>query len=376
MRVLQLGKYYPPVPGGIETHLRELCAGIAAQGVRVACAVSAPGRMGSRSQDGRTPVLAFGKLFPGLPPVNPALPRWFCRNRNGFDVVHMHAPNPWAELCCLLFPPKRLIVSYHADIVGKACAPFYLPFQKALLRRADAIVVASRSLLGSSRVLRPFAQKCVVIPYGVDAARFKKADKAAVARLRSLGKPPYFLYVGRLVPYKGLRVLLDAMRGVPGTLFVVGVGPLLRDLRAQALAAGIAERVRFFPKVTDNELPDFFHAADAFVLPSVTRAEAFGIVQLEAMACGKPVISTRLGTGVDEVNVHGRTGLTVVPGDAAGLRGAMRALAERQALRARLGAQARRRAQQYSSRAMTDAMLALYKRVCAGAKQLKGLGES
>lgn len=363
MRVLHLGKYYPPVPGGIETHVRELCAGLAPN-TEVTCAVSASGQEGSCGKDGHVTVLKFGKLFRGLPPLNPALPAWFCRNRGRFDVVHVHAPNPWAELCCLLFPPKRLVVSYHADIVGKALAPLYLPLQKLLLKRADAIITGSRALVSSSAMLRPFARKCTVIPYSVDGARFKKIDKAAIARLRALGKPPYFLCVGRLVPYKGLNVLVNAMRSVQGTLFVVGVGPLLQDLRAQASAAGIAEHVHFFPKVPDDALPDFFHAADVFVLPSVTRAESFGIVQLEAMACGKPVISTRLGTGVEEVNVHGTTGLTVLPRDAVALAEAMRTLAERPAVRARLGVQARKRAQQYSSHAMTDAVLALYLRVC------------
>lgn len=364
MRVLHLGKYYPPVPGGIETHVRELCAGIAARDAEVTCAVSASGQKGSHGKDGLVNVLEFGKLFRKLPPLNPALPLWFCRNRNRFDVVHVHAPNPWAELCCLLFPPKHLVVSYHADIVGKASAPFYLPFQKMLLKRADAIVVGSRALVDSSPVLRPFAHKCVVIPYGIDAARFKKADKASVAQLQLLGKPSYFLCVGRLVPYKGLNVLMDAMRSVPGTLFVVGVGPLLPALRAQAAAAGLAERVRFFPKVADDELPDFFHAADVFVLPSVTRAESFGIVQLEAMACGKPVISTRVGTGVEEVNVHGMTGLTVPPRDANALAAAMRALVEQPSVRAHLGVQARKHAHHYSVRAMADATLAAYRRVC------------
>lgn len=363
MQVLHLGKYYPPVPGGIESHVRAVCAGIA-RNAEVTCVVSSTGRAGSRGQDGRTRVLSFGKLFRSLPPVNPALPAWFSRNRCRFDIVHVHTPNPWAELCCLLFPPKRLVVSYHADIVGKLLAPLYLPLQKLLLRRADAIVTGSRALVASSRMLRPLARKCTVIPYSVDGARLRRADKNVVARLQKLGKPPYFLYVGRLVQYKGLSVLLDAMRGVPGTLFVVGVGPLLPKLRSQAATAALAGRVHFFPKVLDEALPDFFHAADVFVLPSVTRAESFGIVQLEAMACGKPVIGTRLGTGVEEVNVHGKTGLIVPPYDAHALAEAMRVLAERPAVRARLGAQARKHAQKYSARAMADATLAVYRRVC------------
>jgi rhamnosyl/mannosyltransferase len=217
---------------------------------------------------------------------------------------------------------------------------------------AEKIVVFSKEYADSSPVLRDFKGKIAVIPYGVDVNKFKKFDKSRVKELRAIGKPPFFLFVGRLVRYKGLHFLIKAMKNVNGTLFIVGNGPLLANLRSIA-----NDRVHFFTKISDADLVNFYHACDVFVLPSTTRAEAFGIVQLEAMACAKPVISTRLNTGVDFVN---KSGILVKPADVGALVNAMNSL-QNKSLRSKVGKAGLERVKKYFSRAqMVKGLLDLY----------------
>ena len=146
---------------------------------------------------------------------------------------------------------------------------------------------------------------------------------------RRIGTGPRVLFIGRLVPYKGVDVLLRAMARVDATAWVVGDGPLRQALEGEAAGLGLADRVRFLGSLPDAEVVAHLHACDVFVLPSVTHAETFGMVQLEAMTCGKPVVSTNLRSGVPWVNRHEETGLVVEPGDAEGLADALDAPAQR-----------------------------------------------
>ncbi len=345
MKVLHVGKFYPPVRGGVETYVRDVCEGLAKR-VDVTCVVSGNGSVeivnGVR-------VVRLSKL-PFRHPVSPSLLSFLKNNK--FDVVHLHMPNPWAEFCCLLSKPKRLVVTYHADVVKKFGSSIVLPIQRKVLRMAEKIVVFSKEYADSSPILRDFKDKIAIIPYGVDVNKFKKFDKSRVKELRSLGKSPFFLFVGRLVRYKGLRFLIKAMREVDGTLFIVGNGSLLANLRSIA-----NDRVHFFTKVSDEDLVNFYHACDVFVLPSTTRAEAFGIVQLEAMACGKPVISTRLNTGVDFVN---KSGILVPPADVNSLVNAMNSF-QNKSLCSKVGKAGLERVKAHFSRAqMITSLLDLY----------------
>ncbi len=345
MKVLHVGKFYPPVRGGVETYVRDVCEGLAEK-AEVSCVVS-----GAGSVENVNGVRVF--RLPKLPfrhPVSLSLLSFLKNNK--FDVVHLHVPNPWAEFCCLLAKPKRLIVTYHADVVKKFGSSFVLPIQRKVLSMAEKIVVFSREYADSSPVLRDFKDKIAIVPYGIDINKFKKFDKSRVNELRSLGKGPFFLFVGRLVRYKGLRFLIKAMQSVNGTLFIVGNGPLLSNMRSIA-----DERVHFFTKVSDDDLVNFYNACDVFVLPSTTRAEAFGIVQLEAMACKKPVISTKLGTGVDFVN---KSGLLVKPADVDALSSAMNSL-QNKSLRSKVGKAGFERAKKHFSCAqMINRLLDLY----------------
>jgi rhamnosyl/mannosyltransferase len=214
------------------------------------------------------------------------------------------------------------------------------------------VIVSSPNLAAESAVVR-HARRVAVIPFGIPTERFRRLDtrqRELAARLRASSAGPRVLFVGRLVYYKGVQVLLEAMAKSGGTLILVGEGPLEGELRRQAAALGIASRVVFAGRVENDDLPAYYHAADLFVLPSVARTEAFGVVQLEAMAAGVPVISTNLPTGVPWVNQHGDSGLVVEPGDVDGLSRAIQRLGTDKELRARLGAAASARAESFFSR--------------------------
>ena len=210
-----------------------------------------------------------------------------------------------------------------------------------------------------------------MIPFGIDVERLEAtpAVTARAAQIVAEHPGPRVLFIGRLVPYKGVDVLIDAMASVPGaTALILGDGPLRGELAARAAASDVAGRVRFLGALPDAEVVAHLHACDVFVLPSVSRQETFGVAQLEAMACGRPVVSTDLETGVPWVNQHEVTGLVVPPGNSERLSDALGTLLSDEALRNRLGAAARERVErEFTTERMAQRTVSLYRDVLAGA---------
>jgi rhamnosyl/mannosyltransferase len=325
MKIVHAAKFYAPVTGGMETVVQDLCDGTAMDwDVRVVAASESPTT--TRERVGSVSVFRAGALGRAHSvPICPGLPMELWRSRA--DCVVLHEPNPIAGTALFLRTPSpRLVIWHHADLVRPAWAPgTYGRIQAALYRRADCVIVSSPTLAAGSALVRN-ARRVAVIPFGIELDRYRRDDaatRAAVDRLRRSTAGPRVLFVGRLVYYKGVQVLIDAMAACAGTLILAGDGPLEPELRARAAATGVADRVVFLGRVSDGELPALYRSADLFVLPSIARTEAFGVVQLEAMAAGLPVISTNLPTGVPWVNQDQVTGLTVPPGDADALAAAM-----------------------------------------------------
>jgi rhamnosyl/mannosyltransferase len=259
-------------------------------------------------------------------------------------------------------------VWFHSEVIRPSWRYrlFYRPFLRFALARASRIVVASPTLAASAPQLEEWRSKCDVIPYGVQAARIPPTD--AVARraeaIRREHQAPLVLFVGRLVAYKGVGVLLDAMRNVEAVALIVGEGPQRAPLQRKAERLGIANRVVFLGEIDDDEQAALYYACDLFVLPSITRQEAFGVVQIEAMTYGKPVISTDLGTGTGWVNQHGVTGLVVPPADPLSLRDAINTLLGDPLTCDAMGAAGARRARSvFNVERMTELTLHLYRSV-------------
>jgi rhamnosyl/mannosyltransferase len=279
-------------------------------------------------------------------------------------VVHLHHPNPSAFLSYLASGHRGgLVVTYHSDVVQQRLLNIvYEPIVRAVLTRADAIIVSSGEYLDSSPMLARYRDRCEVIPMAIAPEQFATADPAAVAEIRRRYGDRIVLAVGRLVYYKGLEYLVQAMGQIRGHLVIVGQGPMREALVEQIRASGVEDRVSLVGHVPDTA--PYYHAARVFVLPSHLRSEAFGIVQLEAMASGLPVVNTRIPSGVPGVSVDGVTGLTVPPADSTALAHAISALLDDADRARQLGNAGRRRvAELYSLDGMTARTLALYERI-------------
>ena len=240
---------------------------------------------------------------------------------------------------------------------------FYRPLLKWMLRKVDKIYVASRSIAEQSEYLGKHMDKVEVIPFGISTKDYDRAERYPFLTDQLNDKKNVkILFVGRLVYYKGIDVLIEAMARTEGAeLFVIGGGELDDDLKKRTDALGITDKIHFMGRIEKADLLASFADCDIFVLPSVNRAECFGLVQLEAMVYGKPVINTSLPTAVPEVSIHGETGLTVEPGNVEKLAEALGILISDKELRERYGAQARKRCEEsFSLSNMQDKLYASY----------------
>jgi rhamnosyl/mannosyltransferase len=368
MRVLHVYKDFYPVLGGIENHLRLLSTELARrEGLEVDVLVTSPGPRSQVERWDGVRVFKAARLFTlASTPISLALFRQM--GHRAYDLTHLHFPYPLGELAYLLRGRSpRMIITYHSDIVRqRVLRQLYAPFLHRILDRADAIIVSSPHYVKSSAYLQGFRDKCVLIPFGIPVARFQDgADPAEVARLQGRYPLPLILFVGRFRYYKGIHYLIEAMKRVPrGTLLLAGAGPQEGRLREQARREGLDQRVVFLGEVPDSLLPSLYHASQLLVLPACQRAEAFGLVLLEAMACGLPVVSTELGTGTSFVNLHEETGLVVPPQDPTALASAINRLLADEALRTELGQRAKSRVEaEFSLDRMVERTLALYRRL-------------
>lgn len=323
MRILHVFKdYFPPTRGGIENHINELVHLL--PGFEHSVLTSSRSRQMTVDEDRGVRVIRTPEL--ARPVSTPLTPVWSrLLRKSGADLFHFHMPNPFGELSFLASRARSpMVASFHADIVGRsALRPMFRPFQQRFLKRAVRIAVSNPRLLASSRALKSHIDRAVMIPYGVDLQEWQLRPPAA-DDIRSRYPGPLLLFLGRLVYYKGVEVLLKAMHSLEATLLIVGVGPLRPELQSVTRQLALDEKVAFIGEVPDEERAAYYHAADLFVLPSTSRAEAFGLSMLEAMACGTPALSTEVGTGTSWLNLPGKTGLVVRPGDPAALAGAVK----------------------------------------------------
>jgi len=362
LRLLHVYKDYYPVVGGMENHIRILARGAMARGAQVTVLVTSPGRRTEIVELDGVKVIKAGRLAaPASTPISLALLAWM--RRLEADITHLHFPYPWGEMAHLVCGRSpRTVITYHSDVVRqKNLLRVYGPLMRRVLAKADRIIATSPNYVQSSSHLSQVAEKCTVIPLGIDLAPFLKAQEEDVEWLRQRYRPPLLLFVGLLRYYKGLGYLIQAMKEVNARLVVVGSGPMKQEWQSLATRLGLADKVFFEGRVEDGLLPAYYQACDLFVLPASHRSEAFGVVQVEAMACGKAVVSTELGTGTSFVNVDGETGLVVAPRDPEALAHGINRLLSDDQLRTQMGGKAKlRAAREFSHEVMIDRVLELY----------------
>jgi rhamnosyl/mannosyltransferase len=361
MKVLHVYKDYYPVLGGIENHIKMLAEGLIGRGYEVQVLVTNTSPQTVTEEVNGVPVIKAGcPVRISGAPISPSLYAWMRRLKP--DITHLHFPNPSGELGQLfLGQSHKLVLTYHSDIVRqKYLLRLYKPFLWKILAKANGIIVTSPNYIRSSPYLSRFADKCTVIPLGIDLKPFETVDNDLVQVIGQRYGSPLLLFVGKLRYYKGLEYLFEAMRRIEARLLVVGTGPMEVAWRALAEELNLGDKVTFLGEVSDSDLPSYYHASDLFVLPASHPSEAFGVVQIEAMVCGRPVICTELGTGTSWVNIHGETGLVVPPRDPEALTAAMEQLLTDEGLRRRLGQRGRQRAKEFSKEAMVERVVELY----------------
>ncbi len=373
LRVVQLNKLYYPEIGGIEVVAQQLAEGLRDR-------TDASVLVCSRSKKTQTdmvngvPVVRSGSIgMLGSMPLSFSYLRDVKKAAANADVLQLHMPFPLGDLAILLSGYQgKVAVWWHSDIVRqKKLMLLYKPIMKRMLKRADSIIVSTQGLLDGSSYLGQYREKCHIIPFGISDERLD-ACKVTAAEHRAADGPVKLLFTGRLVYYKGCEVLLLAFAKVRTdcVLTMIGDGPLAERLHSLAQEYGVSDRVRFLGRASDDALYREMADCDVFILPSIAKSEAFGLVQIEAMAFGKPVINTNLKSGVPCVSLDGQTGFTVEPGDAQALAEAIDKLAGDAELRIRYGKAARARVEStFRLSTMLDGVLAEYKRLCAGKEE-------
>lgn len=361
---MQVNKLYYPHIGGVEKHVKDVAETLA---TKVDMQILVANTTRAQSQETINGVNVTRVPSWSVIQSAPLAPGFYSTIReSSADIYHLHFPNPVGELAYLAAgAPGKLVVTYHCDIIRqKKLLRVYGLFLKKLLRRADTIMVSSPNIIKSSPWLRPVSGKCQVIPFGIDVTRFQLNDviSSQAKAIRERFGSPLILFLGRLIYYKGINFLIEAMKTIDAQLIVAGEGQLEQELRQQALDMGVSDRIHFVGSVSEKDLPAYYYASDLFVLPSTEESEAFGFVQLEAHACGVPVVSTNLPTGVPYANKDEFTGLIVPPADSPSLASAINRLLKDDVLRHRLGTQAKKRVEEsFSLEAQGEAVLKIYR---------------
>ncbi len=362
MKILQVGKFYDPYRGGIETVLRDLCCELHPHvDLQLLVANTSSRTVQERRGFPITRAGSWGTMFSAS--MTPSFPAWMRRLPG--DIVHVHVPNPVAEVSYLMSGKRPMVAHFHSDIVRqKTLLRAYAPLLHSFYHQAARIVAPTPNHISVSPFISRFKDKCRVVPFGIPIHKFERTDAVALAAEKLRGDKPVVLFIGRLVYYKGVEYLIQAMTRLDAQLWIIGTGPLEASLRQLASSMNLQDKVSFLGNIADEDILTYYHACDVFVLPSIANSEMFGMVQLEAMACGKPVVATNLPTGVSWVNQHGVTGFLVPPQRPDALAETIQKLLKNPSLRQEMGEAGRKRVEtEFTAQRMAAGILEVYREV-------------
>ncbi len=368
MKILQLGKFYP-IGGGVEKVMYDLLLGLSEKGIScdMLCAYDGKGSKKIHITDNNNIICTNTLLKKYATMISLQMVTMLRSIASSYDIIHIHHPDPMAALALRLSGYKgKVVLHWHSDIVKqKKLLSLYMPLQNWLIHRADLIVGTSPVYIAQSHHLLQVQNKCTSLPIGIPPITPDEL-KVAIIRQRYPGKKIIFS-LGRLVHYKGYRYLIDAAKLLDDNYIVLigGTGALRQELQNQIDANGLDERVKLLGRVPDEDLPAYYGACDVYCLSSIMKTEAFAIVQIEAMSCGKPVVSCNIvGSGVPWVNADGVSGLVVEPENARALADAIQRITRSETLYRQLSEGARQRYHQlFRIESMIDNCYALYQQL-------------
>lgn len=369
MRVLHIGKYYPPVSGGIEQVTFDLSQSDKNQSFDVLC-INNDNRT-IKEKLNLTNIVRSAQIgFLLSTPISFDFIRRIikaCRNYNAYDIIHLHLPNPLATIAVLIGNPKcKLLLHWHSDIIKqKYTYALYKPIQKLILKKANIIVTTTPKYGEESKQLSSFKDKVKPIAIGIDRERFiVNKSKLDQLKYKYKGKKVIFS-IGRMVYYKGFQYLIDAAKHLPNDYHIViaGKGELYPSFLQYVKAEKLEEKVSLVGYVPDDEVGAYYALCDVFCLPSIEKTEAFGLVLIEAMSFSKPVIATKIkGSGVDWVNKDGISGVNVNPKSSTELAKALVNVLSNESLYKKLAVGALKRYESaFTKKKMAQSFRSLYK---------------
>lgn len=354
--VVQLAKFYPPELGGIEVVTKDLAEGFAAEGFFSRVVAFTSGRPSHERHNG----VAISRCYAGIKiKSQPISLRWLweaVKLSVKADTLLIHYPNILAAFALLVVRRPYIVTYWHSDLVNKGLsAKVVQPLEYYILRRSSRILVTSDQYAAGSERLNSFSEKVIVVPIGIHDPSVKPRGLLPPNLVKFLKGRGFALSVGRLVPYKGFDQLVETARYLPFDcpIVIVGTGPQGCELRARIDALDLHDQVFVAGRVEDDVLRALFAEASLYVMSSVERSEAFGIVQVEAMAYSLPIVTTNIqGSGVPWVGAYGALGALVPVRDPQALAQAIKAVM-RSASRMELGGKSRQRFEAaFTARAM------------------------
>lgn len=369
MRILHFYKtYFPDTMGGVEQVINQIVRGAAALGVTSEVLSLSPDHTVRTIEiDGHLTHRARQDFQIASTGFSVSAFRRFAALANEADIVHYHFPWPFMDLVHFMTRVRKpTVVTYHSDIIRqKHLLKLYRPLQQRFLGSVDHIVATSPNYVDTSTVLNRFTDKLSVIPIGLDKAGYPRPEPERLAHWRARCGEKFFLFVGVLRYYKGLHILLEAVRGTGYPIVIVGAGPIEQALKEQAARLGLSN-VRFLGQLPEQDKVALLQLCHGVVFPSHLRSEAFGVTLLEGAMFGKPIISSEIGTGTSYINVHGETGLVVPPSNPAAFREAMRRLWDNPDLAKAMGTRAEQRFHAlFTADRMAGAYVRLYGKLLA-----------
>lgn len=351
MHIVHIYKDYYPVLGGIEGFIQQLAEQQVANGHQVTVLVTNPGTEKSDEHINGVQLIRASRLFTlASTPISLSMP--FILKQLAPNLVHLHFPYPIGEVSQWLAGKRwPYVISYHCDVVQQEkLLRLYKPLLKKVLKGAARIMPTSANYQNSSSILSVHHNQCTPVPLGIDTSVFDQTKVAPVKQWPQLSQQrKNLLFVGRHRYYKGVDDLIKALPETEANLLIAGDGKEQQNWRQLAQQLGLNERIHFLGNIQPQDLPGLYRAADIFVLPSNSRAEAFGIVLMEAMAAGLPCITTELTTGTSYLVKNGVTGLVVQPRQPGQLAQAINSLCADPAMAKHMGTAGRQRVNQVFS---------------------------
>ena len=367
MKILQLGKTYPLI-GGVDKVIFELSKGISQREIQCDVLCASIDNKNHEVVSNKYSTFFVTKSFRKIAAtwISPQMIFKLRGIVHNYDIIHIHHPDPMAALALLFSNTKgkKIVLHWHSDIVKqKLLLKFYNPLQNWMIRRADNIIATSSIYAQGSRYINKYVDKTIIIPIGVEVNYGVLSGLKKQINNKYVGKKIIYS-LGRLCYYKGFEYLIDSAKYLDESYVILigGTGPLVNKLSEKIEHANIGHKVKLLGKIADNEMGTYFSECTLFCFPSIEKSEAFGIVQIEAMSFGKPIIATTIkDSGVSWVNKHGYSGLNVEPRNSQELANAIKNICENDVVLNQYSLNARQRFEdEFTSDKMIDRILKLY----------------